>query len=238
MIKSRLLFYCKEVMRSVRFFRQLGRFSLWHIPNENLKKRLLPGYPVNAEELVLEVGSGSRRLYPGIVNTDSGISNIESLDVVSDAHFLPFLDNVFSVVWLEAVLEHLKYPQRAVNEIFRVLKPDGIVYVEMPFLQPEHSKDYGDYQRYTKMGLEVAFENFKIIDIGPVVGPASTLAYILRNFFSGLLSLGNKNIFIILYDYIFSYIFYPIKFLDIFLIKSSTCQHFCFGFFILAKKKI
>lgn len=41
---------------------------------------------------------------------------------------LPFQDNSYDVVLSFAVLEHVKEPERAVNEICRVLKPGGMTY--------------------------------------------------------------------------------------------------------------
>lgn len=43
----------------------------------------------------------------------------------ADAHYLPFEKNSFDVVIAVETLEHLHDPQKAVEEIFRVLKPNG-----------------------------------------------------------------------------------------------------------------
>jgi SAM-dependent methyltransferase len=47
-------------------------------------------------------------------------------DIAGDAHFLPFKDAQFDVVFSYAVLEHLYNPFVALNEVRRVLKPDGL----------------------------------------------------------------------------------------------------------------
>lgn len=46
---------------------------------------------------------------------------------VADAYQLPFSDASFDAVFAHAVLWHLRFPQRALAEIRRVLRPDGIV---------------------------------------------------------------------------------------------------------------
>jgi len=46
---------------------------------------------------------------------------------------LPYTDNTFDYILCAEVLEHMKDPQALVNEIYRVLKPDGIVIIATPF---------------------------------------------------------------------------------------------------------
>jgi SAM-dependent methyltransferase len=43
-----------------------------------------------------------------------------------------FPDDFFDVIQLKDVLEHLVKPHMAMNEIKRILKPDGVVYITMP----------------------------------------------------------------------------------------------------------
>lgn len=46
---------------------------------------------------------------------------------------LPFDDNTFDVILFTEVIEHLVYnPQKALKEIYRVLKPDGLVILTTP----------------------------------------------------------------------------------------------------------
>lgn len=45
---------------------------------------------------------------------------------------LPYEDEFFDVVVLCHILEHVRHPVMLINEVFRVLRPDGIVYVETP----------------------------------------------------------------------------------------------------------
>ena len=51
------------------------------------------------------------------------------VQVLGDAQALGLIDGVFDVVLCTEVLEHLPEPQRAVDEMFRVLKPGGRVAV-------------------------------------------------------------------------------------------------------------
>lgn len=50
----------------------------------------------------------------------------------SDANKLPFPNNYFDRIIASEVLEHIKTDQKAMKEIHRVLKPDGIVMITVP----------------------------------------------------------------------------------------------------------
>jgi ubiquinone/menaquinone biosynthesis C-methylase UbiE len=73
-------------------------------------------------------------------------------DVYGDAQKLPIATNSIDSVLLLDVLEHLQNPDQALNEIFRVLKSNGVLILQVPFLYPIHDAPY-DYRRYSKFGL-------------------------------------------------------------------------------------
>jgi SAM-dependent methyltransferase len=59
--------------------------------------------------------------------------------VRADAQYeggFPFADAVFDCVICEQVLEHLHFPQRAIGEMGRVLRPDGILIAGVPTFPP------------------------------------------------------------------------------------------------------
>lgn len=72
-------------------------------------------------------------------------------DVFADAARLPFADGTFGAVACLEVLEHVRMPDQVLAEIARVLRPDGLAYVSMPFLYPIHDAPH-DYQRWTPHG--------------------------------------------------------------------------------------
>lgn len=45
----------------------------------------------------------------------------------ADAESLPFLTNRFDAAYISAALHHFKYPEKALTELKRVVKPDGII---------------------------------------------------------------------------------------------------------------
>jgi SAM-dependent methyltransferase len=111
--------------------------------------------------------------------------------VVCDVHQLPFVDHAFDAVVLQAVLEHVIDPQRAVAEVHRVLAPEGLVYSEVPFMQQVHEGAY-DFTRWTMTGHRSLLRDFEELESGVLGGPGEALAWSLRYF--GLALAGNSRI--------------------------------------------
>jgi ubiquinone/menaquinone biosynthesis C-methylase UbiE len=55
------------------------------------------------------------------------LNTVISHTIVGSAYSLPFADNFFDVIVSAWVLEHLDQPETAFREIYRVLKPGGVV---------------------------------------------------------------------------------------------------------------
>lgn len=118
-----------------------------------------------------------------LVETD--VSFGPRVSLICDGHDLPFSNDSFDVVIVQAVLEHVVDPFRCVKEIVRVLRDDGLVYAETPFMQQVHGGSY-DFIRFTFNGHRRLFRNFIEIDAGITGGPGMALAwswqYFLRSF--------------------------------------------------------
>jgi SAM-dependent methyltransferase len=75
---------------------------------------------------VLDIGGGTAHIKdfrPDIISTD--ILSFPGIDVVADAHRLPFPNESFSGVVMLDVLHHLERPIEFLKEASRVLKPGG-----------------------------------------------------------------------------------------------------------------
>ena len=92
------------------------------------------------------------------------ISKEANPDIVGSAFNLPFKNNVFDVVISTEVFEHLEYPSKTANEIYRVLKKNGVFIGSAPFLFPIHG-DPDDYYRFTNSSLKLFFKKFRVVKI-------------------------------------------------------------------------
>ena len=50
--------------------------------------------------------------------------------ILADGEHLPFCDNVFNFICMYSVLHHLPSPSLCLEEIYRITKPKGIVYID------------------------------------------------------------------------------------------------------------
>ena len=110
------------------------------------------------------------------------------------------------------------------------------MYVAIPFMQPFHSSP-GDYRRYTKEGLKNLFTHhgFRVTNIEPVAGPASSFVWISVEFFATLLSFGAEKIYTLLTIF-FMLLLWPIKFLDMIFVKFPFSGNAASIFYIIAQK--
>lgn len=105
---------------------------------------------------------------------------------IADAHQIPLADQSIDAVLVQAVLEHVLDPAQVVAEIHRVLRQDGLVYAETPFLQQVHAGPY-DFTRYTSSGHRYLFRAFEEIAAGPVAGPGAQMLTSIDHLVRGLL---------------------------------------------------
>jgi len=109
-------------------------------------------------------------------------------------------DNSVDAIICIAVLEHIEEPQKAVREIYRVLKPGGYCFLYVPFLYYYHPCEgyYRDFYRFTIDGVKYLTRDFKAVEIQNVRGAIATLANLLpffskKPFFYWLDRIGGKE---------------------------------------------
>lgn len=101
------------------------------------------------------------------------------VQVLGDAQALGLADAVFDVVLCTEVLEHLPEPQKALDEMFRVLRPSGTLLLTTRFLFPIHDAPH-DYFRFTKYGLRHLLRQFEILELQEETDSVGTLAVLLQ----------------------------------------------------------
>jgi SAM-dependent methyltransferase len=136
--------------------------------------------------LFLDCGAGLRRTdSPNVVHFE--IVRYSSTDVVGVAEKLPFADATFDGVISVAVLEHVQNPFRCARELMRVLKPGGVLFAAVPFLQPLHGYPH-HYYNMTMEGVRRLFPDLEVLKqyVPLSLHPMQSLKWILLHYARGL----------------------------------------------------
>lgn len=182
------------------------------------------------DDVVINVGSLSQKI-KGVYNLD--ISYYPNIDIVADAHTMPFKNDSLDGVIIKNVFEHLKDPAKVREELKRVVKPGGRIYAKVPFMQPFHAVP-DDYQRYSINGLHEFFKDFDILEEGISVGPSSALAWFLREYLAILFSFNSEKAYK-LWRGFFSYFTAPMKYFDVFFRKRKEAHRLASAFYLILK---
>jgi len=113
-------------------------------------------------------------------------------DIVGDAMAIKLKTNSVDAVISKSVFEHLSEPWKSVNEIYRILNPNGLLYFYTPFFQRIHASP-NDYYRFTEDGLRYLLKDFKKVDIytnGGYVSSSVNVLYMATYAMDSLLCLG------------------------------------------------
>lgn len=188
---------------------------------------------VSSDKVCLNIGSGNSTISEYVYNVD--IFEYDNVDIICDISNLPFKDNSIDVILNIAVLEHVPNPQKVVDEIYRVLKPNAVIYTAFPFMQGFHASPY-DFTRVTQEGIKVLHEAFEKIEVKPFGGPTSGMLWVLQEWVAIVFSFGSKRLHMMIYLFMMVLTF-PIKFLDYFLIKHPMAKNISSGFVYIGKKR-
>ena len=189
---------------------------------------------IGSHKLILNLGSGIRKIREDVINIDFYPFN--NVDLIADISHLPFKDNSIEAIINEFVLEHIKEPEKVIAEIYRVLRPGGLIYLTAPFLVSFHSSP-DDYCRWSKNGLKELMKEFQADEIGIRSGPTASLLSILNGWLALVLSFGSKTIQQVLLMFL-TILTSPFKVLDYFLSKLPNAENIALGFYYLGRKKV
>jgi SAM-dependent methyltransferase len=138
-------------------------------PVHNYVKEMISKY--NFEEPILDCGAGwepnlYQPLFPNMKYIKQDVQNYDPpcIDVICDiCHMTPIEDNSIGLVLLLESLEHIEQPQKALDEIFRILKPGGLLILTTVMAMGIH-RCPKDYWRFCPDGIESLLTRFNVLD--------------------------------------------------------------------------
>jgi SAM-dependent methyltransferase len=201
------------------------------LPTGDRSRWLVAQLPPDA--LILNLGSGPLCVSPRVVNVD--LFPFKTVDVIADLNNLPFADETVSGVICKAALEHVRNPKQVIAEIRRILRPDGLIFIVVPFIVGFHAAP-SDYHRWTLRGVEdCLMKDFREVKSGLRGGPTSALSWVLQEWLSMVCSLGWDPLYQVL-RLVFMVALFPLKYLDLLVARHPRAAHVSSGFSIVARK--
>ena len=141
---------------------------------------------------LLDVGCGTkpyRKIFNVVTYTGLDIDSLTNreraiADDFYDGKTFPYPDQTFNSVLCNQVLEHVFNPDEFLQEINRVLKPEGKLLLTVPFVWDEHEQPY-DYARYSSFGLKSLLEKngFNVVQHEKLGANATIFFQLLNAYF-------------------------------------------------------
>ena len=171
------------------------------IPSDNpIHQRLLKAYHVAnpyVKGKLLELGCGEGRgveLLAPLADSYTGIDKIKNItDVLAkkypdysfaDGVFPPFpyADNSFDTIVTFQVIEHVKYDEEFIKEIYRVLKKGGQALITTPNIKMTLSRNPWHEREYTAEQLEqLCLKYFAKVEMKGIAGNDKVMEYYEQN---------------------------------------------------------
>jgi SAM-dependent methyltransferase len=108
-----------------------------------------------------------RPLFPGFEYTGADMREGPGVDKLLNLHDIDMPPESVGTVLCLDTLEHVEYPHRALEEIHRILVPDGIVVISSVMDFPIHDYPY-DYWRFTPEAFKSLLKPFPAAFIGAI----------------------------------------------------------------------
>lgn len=122
----------------------LAKWTKWKIITSDVEKKLITKYPILKKYIKMQV---------------------------LNANKLPFKNNTFDLILFNHVIEHISNYEKAVKEIYRVLKKNGYLYIATPNLYRKlvHPKVLFEKKekisRERRIALHMGFSKKELIDL-------------------------------------------------------------------------
>jgi len=128
------------------------------------------------QHVVLDVGGGERfgkwlAPYRSLfADTDYRTFDYDAstgADVVGDIHAIPLPDASVDGIICSSVLEHVRDPLKAMDELTRILKPGGKIFFYVPSMYPYHARKghYPDYWRFFEDTVQELFVPYEHVTL-------------------------------------------------------------------------
>lgn len=155
----------------------------------NQVKKWLAPYVVKRENVICDLGASTGYMLEDLMAISKGNAlfagdlfesgliksqkrNPSILHIQLDACFLPFQNQSFDIAISLNVLEHIEEDQKAIAEMYRILKLEGIACIVVPFGDKQydyydevmfHKRRYGKFElanKLEKQGFKILKENY------------------------------------------------------------------------------
>ena len=158
----------RKIIREKEFLRRI--YEKWY-------SELARVLPENPSGRVLELGSGAGFMkdhVPGLMTSE--ILHLSHVDVVMDAHHLPFADDVLKAILMVDVFHHLAHVRDFLSEAARCIRPGGV----MAMVEPWHTPWSGFVYRYLHHEpFEPNAQNWHFPEGGPLSAANSALPWMV-----------------------------------------------------------
>lgn len=157
-----------------KFLRDREKSYFWNVGRREILESILSGFLRNEDNLIADIGCGpggnisSLKKFGSVTGVDISKETLEFAKdkgfdklICADIKDLPMKDESFDVVSSLDVLEHIDDDVRAVSEMYRILKPGGILLITVPAFQSlftNHDRAMGHFRRYREKELTTLIE--------------------------------------------------------------------------------
>lgn len=183
----------------------------------------------------LNWGAGADVLSPRLLNLD--LYDAEHMHIVNRGSELPFKDEVLDLVISQETLEHIGDFSTCIQEAWRVLKPGGAFYCQLPFIIGYHPGP-NDYWRFTREAYPLLFlpEKWEIETVALSLGHGSGFYRILVEFMAVNASLISPKLYKPVKG-MTAVIASPLQWLDRLTKNSPECDRIPGGYYCIARKR-
>ena len=124
-----------------------------------------PVYEFGALQVTGSPSENLRPLFKGHDYVGADMREGKGVDKVLDLHAIDLESESVGCVICVDTLEHVEYPRRAIDEMHRILKPEGFVVVSSVFEFPIHDHP-NDFWRFTPEGFKSLLNPFATSFVG------------------------------------------------------------------------